>query len=456
MADRCGRLLGIVTLAALLTVHAVSRGQAGREWLVAAGGSGSGSRQAPFGQMSEALASAQPGDIVTVMPGVYRQRIDSIRDGLPSAPILVRALEPGSAVFMSRGRVLTVGHAYHVFEGLGFDGEYGSDDIVRVTSAGDFLVLRNVEVRRSGRDLVDLAGPEGVTIERSRLHHALNASGGRTDAHAVVAGPVRDLAILDSEIHTFSGDGLQLDPGRQAPGWSARIERTRIWLAPLSEAVADFAAGVVPGENAVDTKTVRGAGRSSLVVRDVVASGFRGGLIGNMAAFNLKENVDVLVDRVTVFDSEIALRLRGPVTRSEPGARITVQNAVVYDVDTAFRYEDDIEGLRIRNSTIGLGVGRAFRAAGARMPPELRNVLMLGALPSWASHSSNLSVGPGTFAGAAGHDYRLAPGASAIDAGIAIDGVTHDRAGTSRPIGKAVDVGAFEYTGDGRASGGSR
>lgn len=446
MPDCRGNIIAAVLLALAVGVQADPRPGAEREWFVAVDGGGAGSRQAPFGRIDDALAVAQPGDTVTVLPGVYRQQVYSVRDGASSAPIVVRALEPGTAVVMWPGRVLTVAHAFLVFQGLVLDGEYGEDDVVRVTSEGDFLVLRDMVVRRSSRDLVDLAGPEGVTIEGSRLHNALDATGGRTDAHAIVAGPVRDLRILDCEIHTFSGDGLQLDPGRQA-GWSVRVERTRFWLGPLAEATNGFAAGIVPGENAIDTKTVRGGGRSSLTVRDVVASGFRGGLITNMAAFNLKENVAALIDRVTVFDSEIAFRLRGPVTSAEAGARITVQNAVVYDVDVAFRYEDDIEGLRIWNSTLGLDVLRPFRPAGTRTVPDVRNLLMIGGLPREAVHRSNLSAGREAFVKAEAHDYRLKAGARAIDAGETLDGVSHDRAGSVRPVGSAVDVGAFEYAG---------
>ena len=70
----------------------------------------------------------------------------------------------------------------------------------------------------------------------------------------------------------------------------------------------------MPGENAIDTKAASTNLRSRLIVRDTIASGFRAGLISNMAAFNFKEYVDVTVDGVTVSDSEIAFRLRGPAT----------------------------------------------------------------------------------------------------------------------------------------------
>ena len=49
-----------------------------------------------------------------------------------------------------------------------------------------------------------------------------------------------------------------------------------------------------------------------------------------------------------------------------------------------------------------------------------------------------------TFAGAAEHDLRLCKGSPAIDAGAEDLAPKVDIAGTSRPQGDAVDVGAYE------------
>jgi hypothetical protein len=259
-------------------------------------------------------------------------------------------------------------------------------------------------------------------------------------------GAVRNLTIRDTEIHTFSGDGVQVDPGRGAPGWTdVTIEGCRIWLAPLEAAENGFRAGTVPGENALDTKAGPAFGRARITVRDTTAWGYRGGLINNMAAFNLKENIDAVLDRVTVYDSQIAFRLRGPNARG-PGARVRVQNAVVYDADTAFRYEDDIEDLRIWHVTVGAGVDRLFRSGTSpRSVVDVRNFLVLGAeLPAQASGPSNLAVPASAFVDAAAHDYRLAAGSPAIGQGVRIPEVPHDRLGVQRPQGSTVDVGAYE------------
>jgi hypothetical protein len=348
------------------------------------------------------------------------------------------------------GRVLTVSHAWVVLDGLVLDGQYGNNDLVRVSSGAHGFTLRNSEVRHAGNDAIDIFAADDVLIDGSLIHHALNPTGGRTDAHGVVGGVVRRLTVRNTEIHTFSGDGIQVDPGRSAPGWSdVTIEGCRIWLAPLPNAENGFPAGTVTGENAVDTKANGSLPRARITITNTEAWGFRWpGTVGNnVAAFNLKENIDAVVDRVTVHDSEIAFRLRGP-------AWVRVQNAVVHDVDVAFRYEDNIENLRIWNSTLGSRVGRSFLAAGASPNAlDVKNLLLLGTtLPPEAAHPSNLIVPATSFVDAANQNYQLASGSAAIDAGVTIAEVSLDRQGTSRPQGARYDIGAFERGGAGLPS----
>ena len=419
-----------------------------RKWLVEAGGSGTGTETSPFGTIQEALAVARPGDFVSVGAGTYREELRTKGGGQPERPVIVVAAQGrGSVVVIRSGRVLTIDHPFVVFDGFTFDGEYGSDDTLLLTDRASQVVIRNCEVRRSSRDLIDIRSPHNVLIENCLIHHALNAMGGRRDAHGIAAGAARDLTIRGTEIHTFSGDGIQIDPGRNPPGWDrVVVERARIWLAPLATAENGFPPGTVPGENAIDTKANARMPRGSLVIRDTEVFGFRDGMIPNMAAFNLKENVRVAVDRVTVMNSEIGFRLRGRTDRPSAGAEVTVQNAVVYNVKTAFRYENDLETLRIWNTTVGSGVGQVLRSASSsRTVLDLRNVLMLGtSLPPSVSPKFNLTVGPEQFIDASAHRYDLAETSSAIDSGVSIPEIIADRAGVQRPQGSAYDIGAYE------------
>lgn len=415
------------------------------DWYVdaMAGPGGDGSMADPFAEIQQALDVAVAGDVIHVLPGTYAP-IATMADGTPGAPITVQAEPAGDAIVQGDGTALEAHHEHHTFQGLVFDGGYGAADAVDADGANS-LELFDVEVRRSGRDCIDLHTVEDVLIANSRIHHCVAEDAGAVvDAHGVTGDSVFGLELRDTEIWLFSGDAVQLSPPR-LPWDELQIRRCTLWSGALDEDAGAIASGTIVGENALDTKVgaeLDGSGSPPTVeLEDVVAYGFRG-FISNQAAFNLKEDVEVLVDRVTVYDTELAFRLRGP-------ASVRVQNAVVYDVDGAVRYEDGLAGARILASTIGGEVGAVFVDGGGDAPTDMlvENLLVLGdALPDEASSgTANLAVGAAAFVDAAAHDYYLADGASPIDAGVELDGVTLDRNGTFRPVGSALDVGAYEW-----------
>src|SRR5687767_995076 len=139
----------MLAVAALLALSAPARAA---EWFVAPGGVGNGSGSFPFGRIQDALNAARAGDVITVAPGTYGESLSTVRSGAAATPITLRASQPRTAVVTRLGRVLNVGHAYLVVDGLVLDGQYGADDAVRVTTTGDFLQLLNTEVRRSSKD----------------------------------------------------------------------------------------------------------------------------------------------------------------------------------------------------------------------------------------------------------------------------------------------------------------
>lgn len=401
------------------------------------------------GSVANAIDQAMPGDTVVLANGTYDQKIVSKRAGNANAPIIIKAATPRGAIVRSAGNVVSIAHAYVTLEGLVIDGQDGDGDAINIETAGSHATIRDCEVKNVRKDCIDMAAPEGVTIDRSLIHDCLNATGSncnsetcRVDAHGIVGGAVKDLVVRDTEIHSFSGDALQVDPGRASPGWDrVTVERCKMWLGPLAAAKNGFAAGVVPGENAIDTKTPD-SGRSILTVRDVVAYGFGGGLISNMAAFNMKENVDATFDRVTVSASEIGFRVRNP-------ANVIVRNTVLHDMSAAaVRYEDGVPKVVLEHVTFGDGNAKAFvEASSDATKIESKNVLFLGAsLPAeLAGVPSNLAVAESAFVDAAKDDYQLATGSPAIDKGEVIAGITADRAGVARVQGSAPDVGAYEY-----------
>jgi hypothetical protein len=438
------RTLASLTTAGLLTVLPASAATL----FVAPGGTGNGSAANPFGRVAHALAVAAAGDEVVLRPGTYGEAVRTVRGGSVDRPLVIRAEEPGTAILSTAaGTVLRISHPFVSVQGVIVDGQYAPFDAVIVDSTAEGWHFQGSEVRRTSRDCIDIRAPGGVLIEGALIHHCLwSTANGQFDAHGIVAGAVRDLTIRDTRIHTFSGDAVQVDSGRSAPGWNrVTIERCQFWVEPLPAPVNGFPAGAVPGENAVDTKSSGAFARATLIVRDTEAWGFRGGFITNMAAFNIKENVDATLDGVTASRSEIAFRLRGPGPNG--GAWVRVQNAVVFDVETGVRYEDNIERVEVWNSTFGSDVARIFRAASSNASGlDVKNVLFMGATVSELSGASNMAAAATFFVDAASHDYRLLPNSLAIDSGISLTAVTTDRAGGARPAGRSWDVGAHEYT----------
>jgi hypothetical protein len=413
------------------------------DWHVDASASsgGTGSSDDPFATIAEGMAAAMPGDTVIVRAGTYEEQLASVRDGGEGSVVTVAAAggDEGDVIVQHEGRTLEVTHSFHTFRGIVFDGLFGAGIPVSVDGSPQGLTFEGCEIRNAARDCVDIGNASSVTFDGCRIHHCLRWDGERVDAHAITGAGVTGLTVRGCEIYQFSGDAIQLAPSRDF--WDELlVESTVFWLAPIEATPSGYPEGLVPGENAFDSKTPDTGPRSRALFRNVTAFGFRSA-ISNQAAFNVKENVEVTIDGVTVYDSEIAFRLRHP-------ALVTVMNAVVHGCDTAVRYEDGITDLEVFNCTFGGGVDRAFNAASSDIDPAVLNCLFLGdGLPAEAaSDASNMTADASLFQDAAGHDYHLAAGSAAVDAGVTLAQVLHDRDGVARPQGAGYDVGAYEWT----------
>jgi len=396
---------------------------------------------------------ATPGDIIVIAEGTYNEDLSTESGGSVDAPILVRAAEDATVIITAPGEVLQIDNPYWTFEDIIFDGQFGSSDTIDINDGGDHARLTRVEVRRSGRDCIDLGAPSGVTIEDSKIHQCLwfdEDEDERKDAHGVTGGAVTNLTIKNTIIHTFSGDGIQFDPGRWGPGWNnIRISGCQLWLEPLTVDLNGFLAGQVPGENAIDTKTFADGERASLVVEDTEVWGFRDGIdFSTQAAFLIKENVDAVFRRVVVHDSEIAFRLRGPTDIRPQGAWVSVENSLIYDVEVGVRYENNLEQLSMVFTTFGMGIENPLLEVDSYdTVPDIQNSLFVEMeLPSFAAESNgNIEAAADDLEDPDARDHHLTEGSSAIDAGILIEDISEDLDGGERVIGAAPDAGAYEF-----------
>lgn len=447
-----------LTFTLMLTIWISPRIVHGQVFYVSPSGSdaNTGAIGSPWLTIQNGLNAIQAGDTLMIADGTYNESLDTIRNGTAGNRITVRAQNPGGVTVTTSGRVLDMRNSYNTFEGMRFDGQFGTSDVVRVFTGGDFGTLSGVEILNGSRDGIDLgdnkesSAPsdflEGFSIRDSRIYNMLGMSGGsRIDAHGIVAGAVRNFVIANTEVNYVSGDALQLQNG----DWDeVLVDSVKFWNGPLPVATNGYSAGVNPGENAIDTKQdPRLPTRGRLQVQDSEFFGWAGSLISNSAAFVLKEKVDVTIERSLFYDNNIALRLRGE-TASNDGAFVSVKNSIFYDNAKAARLEDDVANLELLNNTFGEGNSTLIQsvAGGAEEATlSVLNNLFLQPKPPEAADASNLVVDASGFMSVNDNNYRLVAGSLAIDTGLSLANVIDDFDGVSRPVGAAHDIGAFEF-----------
>jgi hypothetical protein len=229
-----------------------------------------------------------------------------------------------------------------VYENLIIDGKFASGNLVKITA--DNVTVRNCEIRHSSGNGIGIFGTK-VVIEKCRIHHLLNGTfEDQQDAHGI-SGRWGDVVIRNCDISYPSGDCIQFDPDRKSNG-KVVVENCTLWTGPLSADLAGFKAGQRPGENAVDTKVKSVGPRCELIIRNCHLHGWnQPAQIDNVAALNLKENVNAEVTHCVFQNNEIAIRARGPGGRG--GAHVVVSDCAIYDSQTGVRAEDKLEVLKL-------------------------------------------------------------------------------------------------------------
>lgn len=87
------------------------------------------SQTAPLRTIQAALNKATPGYTINIAPGIYRERLTTMRAGTIDAPITLKGPELGKnksgryqVVLHGTGRIVNVNHSHYVFEGFTIDG----------------------------------------------------------------------------------------------------------------------------------------------------------------------------------------------------------------------------------------------------------------------------------------------------------------------------------------------
>ncbi len=387
-----------------------------------------------------------PGDTILLKRGdAWQESLNIIAAGTQDSPIGFGAYGDGSDPVIF---AVTTRGDYTIFENLTVDHKMARGAGIAVKGAKN-VVLSNMTVRNGSWNGVVLQDADGILIESLRIHHFLAGSfKNQADAHGISADDSQGITIRNTEIHHVSGDCFQTDPDRDTDtADNILIENCHFWTGPLETNFNDWKEGETPGENAIDTKMVKsgwdGVSRMKITIRNIIAHGWiKDGYIANRAAFNMKEKIEAVFDGVTVYDNEIAFRLRG----SRGNANVTIRNAVIYDNGKAIRAEDDLANLKVYHTTFGDGIGRHIQYAGGKGGVhswDIRNNAFIGNKPSIASHVTNKVASSVDFVDNRVRNYRLRSGSFLLDTGELIPSVTTDRDGLTRST--PYDIGAYEY-----------
>lgn len=255
-----------------------------------------------------------------------------------------------------------------VYENYRVDAQGKGGNIVKITA--DDVTLRNCEIFNASGNGVGVFGTR-VLIENCHVHHLLNGTfQEQKDAHGIT-GRWGDVTIRNCDISHISGDCVQFDPDRASRG-SLTIENCHLWAGPLEADAPGFKAGDNPGENAFDSKTKPDGERCKLIVRSCYIHDWsQPSQIQNRAALNLKEHIEASVTNCVIYDSEIAIRARGPGGRGD--ARVTVRDCAIYRTQVGVRVEDLIQDLKITGMAYGPEVKTRVEFHKGKKPPGYEN-----------------------------------------------------------------------------------
>lgn len=438
---------------------------------------GDGSLESPWNDLPSIMGMLNPGDVLNVMPGthVLSGSVFTKKDGTAENPITIQAYDMEDKPIITRDgdyRLFRCNKSYHVLDGLILDGDFRNDNIMTLDVGSDGWTIKNCEVRYSLKDAIVMNTVRDITIDNCHIHHILRKENGkRFDAHGILGYHQRNLRITNTEISHTSGDCVQSDPSFEAPGWdSVYIENCHLWTGPLDKDYAEYAKGEIPGENAVDFKTmteeITPEGYKPVVhMKNVLAGGWIYDPVGygsDRPCYNIKHNINAILENCIAYDSDIGFRLRGPYTwdddgtpRNFGGVHLTMFNCISYNNHIAVWLERNIEVANIYNCTFDITADGTYIDKDTEFVEEgldMKNCIFVNEFPSFFAdnypsleiHASNMAIAADQFWNRDNYNYRLMAGSDAIGAGVDIEIASKDFLGNTRPAGN-YDIGAFQF-----------
>lgn len=422
-----------VVLFFLLAVAA--RAASGTEYFVALDGAdtNAGDSERPFRTIARGVLALTAGDTLVVRAGTYPESIIIARAGGAGAPITVQGLtgailvnpQPGS----SRSAIdIYAVSAHVVVRGFEITGGFAESVFVRAGAQDIELAQLDVHHNLAG---IWIAGASRVAVRDTWVHH--NARSGIR----IFAG-ARDVQLTDVRTeYQDDGQGCAGDAdGISVDETVVNLELVRVQSNYNSEDGLDVSAPniqmreVEARANACSGVKLGGGGR----LENLLITGSRIGL-------NISGGVEVTTTLInsTLLDNGIGVRALGT------GSQITVQNCVVSGVGKALHVNGEVvlrehHNIFYRPDADSRLIVRMI--AGAELLYSGADVNAgIWQIASGGQGNGTIAVDPQLDSSG----RTLGPRGPAVDSGEAADCPVIDLAGATRPMGRAVDRGAFEY-----------
>lgn len=191
-------------------------------------------------ELSQALAQARPGQVITLQPGHYRFDGDGALDirqaGSADAPIVVRAARPGTVfIELNAGEGFKVGAPWWIFENLNIEGVCKNQEFCEhafhVIGRGSHFIARNNRIVNFNAHFKingdDGFFPDGGLIEGNTLTNtaARNTMNPVTPIDLVAASDWRIVRNQISDFIKASGDRISYGAFVKGAGSGNRIEQ---------------------------------------------------------------------------------------------------------------------------------------------------------------------------------------------------------------------------------------
>jgi len=345
-----------------------------------------GTLNQPFRTIMHGVSLLRPGDTLYIQSGTYTEGLHLIPSGESWDKPVTIAAYPGDTVIINgeyEGYLLYIRSRHHiVVDGIVFDGVNTTKSAIDIGANTHHITIQNSEVRNAAWCGI-LVKTESNELVNLTVHH----SGTSGRGHGIyIKG---DNNVIDGcEVYDSAGWGIHVYDNEDDNANLNTVHNCLIHNNGQSAYYEDQPAGIGLY-----------LGTGNVAYNNELWNNHRG-IIVDYDAVNSK------IYNNTIYDNQvIGVYVGSGNARYGPGVGTIVQNNIVYQNGTS--------------QIVDAGVGTILD----------HNLIGIDPL----------------FTNAAEYDFRLQTGSPAIDAGIAVNQVASDRAGTDRPQGTGYDIGAFEF-----------